>query len=61
MGHAVLTYMHKRAVQPDGTKGLNPYNLSDANFRLLMAIKIIADGNNDMYLRSLTLDKNLYN
>lgn len=61
MGHAVLSYMHKRAVQPDGKKGLNRYNLSDANFRLWMAIKIIADGNNDMYLRSLTLDQNLYN
>jgi hypothetical protein len=61
MGNAVLKYMNKRAVQPDGSVGFNRYKLSDSNFLLWMAIKIISDDNNDMYLRSLALDQNLYN
>ena len=61
MGTAVLKYFDRRTRQPDGSKGLNRYGLSDANFRLWMAIKIIADQDTNMYARSLTLDQNLYN
>lgn len=61
MGHTILRYMDDRSVQPDKSRGLNRFKLSDANFRLWMAIKIISNQDANMYARSLTLDSSLYN
>jgi hypothetical protein len=59
MGNAILLYFHERTVQDNGNPGLNRYNLTGRNFLLWMAIKIIANTNEDMYIRSVTLDDNL--
>jgi hypothetical protein len=60
MGSAILNYFNARAVQPNGTKGLNVYNLSDENFRLWMAIKILSGFDTNLYARSLTIDRSLF-
>lgn len=60
MGKAVLQYFDSRTVQANGKPGLNLYNLSDANYRLWLAIKIIADKDAGMYARSLAQDPNLF-
>jgi hypothetical protein len=61
MGYAVLAYVDRRTTQGNGKRGLNLYNLSDANFRLWMAIKVLADQDTNMYYRSLAGDNNLFN
>jgi len=60
MGAAILKYFYDRSVQPNGQSGLNVYGLSEANFRLWMGIKILAGKDNDLYARSIALDKNLF-
>lgn len=60
MGRAVLQYFDSRTVQANGKPGLNLYNLTDENYRLWLAIKIIADKDAGMYARSLAQDPNLF-
>lgn len=60
MGSTVLRYFDSRTVQANGKPGLNLYNLSEPNFRLWLAIKIIADKDAGMYARSLAQDPNLF-
>lgn len=61
MGSTVLKYFDSRTVQANGKPGLNLYNLTEPNFRLWLAIKIIADKDAGMYARSLAQDSNLFN
>lgn len=60
MGSVIFGYFNSLATQPNGQKGLNAYNLSEPNFRLWMAIKILAGADRDMYARSLASDRNLF-
>lgn len=60
MGSTILNYFNNLTVQPDGTRGLNRYGLSDANYRLWMGIKILAGNDVNVYARSLAADKNLF-
>lgn len=60
MGRTILNYFDHRTVQDNRKPGLNRYDLSDPNFRLWMAIKIISDQDNKMYIRSTTQDRNLF-
>jgi hypothetical protein len=55
-----LTYFNSLTVQANGQKGLNRYNLTDANFRLWMAMKILAGADTNKYARSLAADKALF-
>lgn len=61
MGHAVLVYFNRLTVQPNGGTGLNRYNLTDRNFRLWMAIKIIANTDTNLAMRSFAADDDLFN
>lgn len=60
MGKTVLQYFDSRTRQANGRPGLNLYNLTEANYRLWLAIKIIADKDANMYARSLAQDPNLF-
>lgn len=60
MGNTILTYFNSLTVQANGQKGLNRYNLTDANFRLWMAMKILAGADTNKYARSLAADKALF-
>lgn len=55
MGKVILDYFESLA-----TSKFNYYGLSDENFRLWFAIKMLAKNDSNMYLRSLAADKNLF-
>ncbi len=60
MGKTILGYFDSLTVQANGQRGLNRYNLTDANFRLWMAMKILAGADTNKYARSLAADKALF-
>jgi hypothetical protein len=60
MGRTILGYFDSLTVQANGQRGLNRYNLSDANFRLWMGMKILAGADTNKYARSLAADRNLF-
>jgi hypothetical protein len=60
MGSTILNYFNSLTVQPNGARGLNRYGLNDANFRLWMAMKILAGPDTNMYARSIAADKDLF-
>lgn len=60
MGLAILGYFDSLTVQANGQRGLNRYNLTPPNFRLWMAIKILAGSDTNKYARSLAADKALF-
>ena len=55
MGKVILNYF-----QSLSTTDFNYYKLTDNNFRLWFAIKILANGDQNLYLRSLAVDKDLF-
>jgi len=55
MGSTIINYFNSIAVN-----GLNYYKLSEANYRLWQSIKIMAGADQNLYYRSVTLDKNLF-
>lgn len=60
MGKTILGYFDSLTVQANGQRGLNRYNLTDANFRLWMAMKILAGADTNKYARSLAADRALF-
>jgi len=56
MGAAILGYFAARTTNGN----LNSYGLTDPNYRLWMAIKIIAGNDNNLYARSLAMDQSLF-
>ena len=60
MGSVILGYFNSLAVNPNNQRGLNLYGLSDPNFKLWLAIKILAGNDNNLYARSLAADRNLF-
>lgn len=55
MGAAIINYFNLISVG-----GLNYYKLTPANYRLWQSIKIIAGNDQNLYYRSVTLDKSLF-
>ncbi len=57
MGTVILQYFQKFFVNPP----LNYYNLTDQNYKLWLAIRILSNDEQNLYARSLAADDKLFN